>query len=138
MSKIKVELIGGPRDGAFAGISIDQNELVLHEKDAETNLQTGRHIVYKRKDAKRFFFDRSYLDGHIVDLVDGPLKGTKISVASVDACLVLRTMAEGLAVYAVSSLKDGKWAFFEEFPKGEEAKAENFARHLLANLKKGA
>ena len=137
MSKIKVELIGGPRDGAFAGVAIDLNELVLHEKDAETNLQTGRHIVYKRKDAKRFFFERSYRDGQIVDLVDGPLKGSQISVTSVDVCLVLRTMAQGLAVYAVSPLK-GKWSFFEEFPKGEEAKAENFARHLLANLKKGA
>jgi hypothetical protein len=131
---LQVELIGGPRCGAFAGVLTDQQELTLDEKDATTNLKTGKHLVYKRRDAKRFTFDRSYKDGHIVELVDGPLKKCKISVNLTDACLVLRTMSEGLAAYAE---KNGNWVFLAEFPKGQDVEAEKFAREFMTELKKG-
>lgn len=134
-AKIQVELIGGPQCGLCRGVSDDQPELVLDEKDPVNGLPTGKHLVYKRKDARRFIFDRAYKDSHIVELADGPLKGCKITVTLKDACLVLRTMTEGQAVYALNP--QNQWVFLAEFPKGEEDVAEQFAREFMTELKKG-
>ena len=120
MKKTRIDLIGGRLDGACAAASPDEQEITLHETDSVTKLRTGRHFVYERKDERRFTFVRCFMEGSIVELGDGPMKGAKIQVGNDDVCILLPTMQCGFAAYVS---KDRKWRFAKSFETEEEAEA---------------
>lgn len=125
--KQNVTLIGGRLDGATAKVEDTKNSFSLHEVDNKTNLKTGRHLIYERISNDRFEFKGVMVDSFIVELVDGPLKGSKVEMPMGDGCVLFRCIDGSIAAYGK---KEDKMTFLQAFLKDQEGDAEAFAKDV--------
>jgi hypothetical protein len=118
---VKIELIGGRYCGGFSHAKPTDDTVVIPVTNEMTNEATGKFLVYKRLDKKRFLFDHAFSDQKI-ELTDGPCAGQKIQVNNEDVCVIIGPNENGqLAAYKRDV--NNKWAFYKIFSSTEEADA---------------